>query len=229
MNLLQLDNPAWYSLSQTHQPFVIDYNGMKCYHPEYCPFGGFMHIAATDAGLNAYTLLTGNFFIVGDRPDFSNHVQLKNELVCHQMILERPMDILITEEITELKTVQHKAALAELVNLVQPGYFKARTSELGNYYGIYKEGKLIAVTGERMKMDGFTEVSAVVTHPEHSGKGYAKQLVAYAGNKIFDEEKIPYLHVAESNSAAIGLYEKLGFKTRRKISFWNFIANHTKE
>ena len=72
-----------------------------------------------------------------------------------------------------------------------------------------------------LKMDDFTEVSAVVTHPNYTNKGFAKQLIAYTVNAIFDENKIPYLHVAETNFGAIRLYEKLGFRTRRKISFWD--------
>jgi len=64
-------------------------------------------------------------------------------------------------------------------------------------------------------------VSAVVTHPDFVGRGFAKQLVAHSVNKIFDQGKLPFLHVTESNVAAIGLYEKLGFRTRRKISFWH--------
>lgn len=79
----------------------------------------------------------------------------------------------------------------------------------------------MAVTGERMKMNDFTEISAVVTHPRYTGKGFAKQLIAHTANNVFDENKTPYLHVAETNFGAIRLYEKLGFKTRRKISFWN--------
>ena len=72
-----------------------------------------------------------------------------------------------------------------------------------------------------MKMNGFTEVSAVVTHPSYSGKGFARQLVTHTVNNIFDENKLPFLHVAETNFGAIELYEKLGFKTRRRMSFWN--------
>jgi predicted GNAT family acetyltransferase len=109
------------------------------------------------------------------------------------------------------------------VNLVQPGYFKSKTVLLGDYFGIFKNEMLVAVTGERMKMNHFTEASAIVTHPDHTGKGYAKQLIAYAVNKIADENKIAYLHVAETNTGAIALYLKLGFVTRRKISFWNFV------
>lgn len=114
------------------------------------------------------------------------------------------------------------------MTLVQPGYFMKNTSDLGNYHGIYKDEKLIAVTGERMKMNKYTEVSAVVTHPEYTGKGYAKQLITHTSNQIFSENKIPYLHVADTNIGAIRLYEKLGFRTRRKISFWNFAMNNIK-
>lgn len=75
-----------------------------------------------------------------------------------------------------------------------------------------------------MKMYGYTELSAIVTHPEHTVKGYAKQLIVHASNKIFNESKIPYLHVADTNFNAIKLYEKLGFLTRKKISFWKLLT-----
>ena len=104
---------------------------------------------------------------------------------------------------------------------MQPGYFKSKTALLGNYFGIFKNGELVAVTGERMTMNDFIEVSAIVTHPNHTGQGYAKQLIAHTVNNILDQNKTPYLHVVEDNIVAIKLYEKLGFKTRRKISFWN--------
>ena len=83
----------------------------------------------------------------------------------------------------------------------------------------------MAVTGERMKMNTYTEVSAVVTHPAHTGKGYAKQLTAWTANNIFLKSSKPFLHVADTNSGAIALYKKLGFVTRRKMSFWNLTTN----
>ena len=91
---------------------------------------------------------------------------------------------------------------------------------LGDYFGIFNNNKLVAVTGKRMRMNGFTEISAVVTHPDFTGRGYAKQLVAHVVNKNLSNNIIPYLHVAADNLPAIRLYEKLGFETRRKMSFW---------
>jgi predicted GNAT family acetyltransferase len=72
-----------------------------------------------------------------------------------------------------------------------------------------------------MQMEDYIEVSAVITHPDHTGKGYAKQLVTHTVNAVFEQNKTPFLHVSESNVGAIKLYKKLGFQTRTKISIWN--------
>ncbi len=216
----KLDNPVWFSLSETHQSFAVDYGSVKFYYPDYCPFGGFEKGNATGKSIDEYSEMVDSFFIVGEKPELSNLLQLNKELVCLQMIVYNPIDIAINDQIIKL-TDEHIDVLYELVNLVQPGYFKKKTALLGNYYGIFKNGELVAVTGERMQMNDFIEVSAVVTHPNHTGKGYAKQLVVHTVNEIFKQNKIPYLHVIEDNVGAIQLYEKLGFTIRRKISFWN--------
>jgi predicted GNAT family acetyltransferase len=218
----KLDNPVWYSLSETHREFSLDYNDIKFYDPDYCSFGGSLQNTNVAASVAEYAKLTDSFFVVGEKPVFHDPVQFRNELVCNQMIIEHRPAIVINENIVELGD-KDRNELSQLVNLVQPGYFKSKTSLLGSYYGIFKGGELVAVTGERMKMNEYTEVSAVVTHPGHTGKGYAGQLVAHTVNCIFDQNKKPYLHVAETNTVAVKLYEKLGFKTRRKISFWNLV------
>ena len=220
----KLDNPVWNSLSETHGGFVLDYGNTKFYHPDYCPFGGFINSQSTLEASNQYSVATDNFFIVGEKPEISNSLKIVKELICLQMIVYNKIELSITDTIIKL-TEEHNQELVHLVNLVQPGYFKNKTASLGNYYGIFKEDQLVAITGERMKMNDFTEVSAIITHPDHIGKGYAKQLIAHCVNNIFSENKIPYLHVVESNIGAIGLYEKLGFVTRRKMSFWNISKN----
>jgi len=220
----KLDNPVWNSLSETHGGFVLDYGNTKFYHPDYCPFGGFINSQSTLEASNQYSVATDNFFIVGEKPEISNSLKIVKELICLQMIVYNKIELSITEYIVKL-TEEHNDKLVHLVNLVQPGYFKNKTASLGNYYGIFKEDQLVAITGERMKMNDFTEVSAIITHPDHTGKGYAQQLITHCVNSIFSESKTPYLHVVESNMGAIALYEKLGFVTRRKMSFWNISTN----
>jgi ribosomal protein S18 acetylase RimI-like enzyme len=216
----QLDNPVWHSLNETHAGFSLAYNHVKCYHPDCCPFGGYTGSNDVVKELDEYARQADNFFIVGEKPQFSTGLVLKKDLVCLQMVIDHVIDMKIMEEIVRLSNI-HEQELFDLVNFVQPGYFKNKTSRLSDYYGIFKNGMLIAVTGERMKMNGYTEVSAVVTHPDHTGKGYAGQLIAYTVRKIASENKTPFLHVAEINTGAIKLYDKLSFRTRRKISFWN--------
>jgi predicted GNAT family acetyltransferase len=216
----KLDNPVWNALSEIHAAFAVDYGNTKFYNPDYCPFGGFSELESTFDATRQYAFLTESFFIVGEKPALPDSLKIIKELVCLQMIIYNKIDQPITNEIVKL-TEKHNDELIYLINLVQPGYFKNKTASLGNYYGIFKDNQLIAVTGERMKMNDFTEVSAIITHPGHTGKGYAKQLITHCVNTIFDQNKIPFLHVVESNAGAIALYEKLGFVTRRKISFWN--------
>ena len=218
----KLDNPVWHSLKETHKQYSIDGGNICFYHPDYCPFGGFINSNGIANEIDRYARLTEKFYIVGEKPRFSEKLSMINELVCDQMVIENRIGMDEDETILRIDK-DYKDELFNLVNLVQPGYFKPKTSSLGSYYGIFKNGTLVAVTGERMKMNDLTEVSAVVTHPDHTGKGYAKKLVAFTTSKIFDESRIPYLHVSETNTGAISLYNKLGFKLRRKISFWTFI------
>ena len=219
MNIDKLDNPAWHSLNEIHQLFAIGDNEIKFYRPEICPFGG-INSKQPDliSFLKIYKQLN-SFFIIGSKPQQSSDLIIEKELVCLQMICSSPIKIEYTENIIGLNE-SHQKQLFDLVNLVQPGYFTEGTSSMGNYYGIFKNDQLVAVTGERMKMYGFTEISAVVTHPHFTGKGFAKQLVAHTVNKSFEEDIIPYLHVAESNISAVNLYERSGFAIRRKITFW---------
>lgn len=216
----KLDNPVWYSLAESHKNFAITYNKTLFYNPEYCAFGAALDIENSSKAIEKYAEATNSFFIVGEKPSVPSHLKIENELVCLQMILQEPISIPITDTIVKLEAHNREDLLA-LVKIVYPEYFKDKTPDLGNYYGIYKDNQLVAVTGERMQMDKYIEVSAVITHPNHLGKGYAKQLVAHTANAIFKQNKTPYLHVYEKNFGAITLYEKLGFVTRRKISFWN--------
>jgi len=216
----QLDNPVYFSLAESHRVFTQEYPGAKFYRPEYCPFGAYYGRPNDDRALKSYSELIDEFYVVGEKPPHCPGLELIRELVCCQMVLSRPIAFEPTEHIVKLESEYQKEQLFHLVNRVQPGYFRSKTAELGNYYGIYQDDVLIAVTGERMKMEVYTEISAVVTHPEFTGRGFAKQLTALTANRIFEAGKTPYLHVAEFNTTAIGLYQKLGFTERRKMSFW---------
>jgi predicted GNAT family acetyltransferase len=104
-----------------------------------------------------------------------------------------------------------------LAHLTKPGPFEARTHELGAFYGIRDRGRLIAMAGERMKLNGFVEVSAVCTHPDYRGQGYAAQLTSIVSSQIVERGETAFLHAYATNTPAIALYEALGFAVRREM------------
>jgi ribosomal protein S18 acetylase RimI-like enzyme len=109
--------------------------------------------------------------------------------------------------------------MIELAALTKPGPFGPRTHELGSFFGIRVGGKLAAMAGERMKVPGYAEVSAVCTHPDHTGHGYAAALMTRVMQGIVKRGEIPFLHVRGDNLRAIELYKRLGFRERKSGYF----------
>ncbi|CAL9422215.1 GNAT family N-acetyltransferase [Streptomyces sp. NPDC057340] len=112
--------------------------------------------------------------------------------------------------------------MLDLAARTKPGPFWPRTPELGTYLGVRIDGTLVAMAGERLRPAGWTEISAVCTAPEARGQGHAARLVGALAARIVARGDRPFLHVAEANTAAIALYERLGFKTRRPVTFRGF-------
>jgi GNAT superfamily N-acetyltransferase len=106
-------------------------------------------------------------------------------------------------------------AMLELAELTEPGPFRTRTIELGNFYGIFESDRLLAMAGQRISLPGFVEVSAVCTHPDARGRGYAGALMTTVVDDILRRGKTPFLHTMSDNHSAIRVYESLGFRLRR--------------
>lgn len=219
----KLANPTWYSLCETHKKWCVEFNEVKFYNPEICPFGAFLDETKTAKALNAYAKLTDEFFLVSEdqTPTFdAKHVVLDQKIEGCQMVLDNLVNIEITEKIIPLSE-KHIDEIYDLVWLVMPGYYRKQTFNMGNFFGIFKDEKLISITGQRMQTDAYIEVSSVVTHPNHTRKGYAKQLTAYVTKEILKTGKTPILHTTKGNPA-IKLYEKLGYKLTRDMNWWFF-------
>jgi GNAT superfamily N-acetyltransferase len=110
-------------------------------------------------------------------------------------------------------------AMIELATLTEPGPFARRTIELGLFFGIFDSGRLLAMAGQRMHLPQFHEVSAICTHPDARGRGFARTLTLALMEEIRQRRKTPFLHVRSGNLRAIHVYEGLGFTLRRKLHF----------
>jgi predicted GNAT family acetyltransferase len=135
------------------------------------------------------------------------------------MILQSPIDADIDTTEVRVLTRDDVDSMLELVALTEPGPFRGRTIEMGNYVGIVRDGALIAMAGERLQTHRFVEVSAVCTHPTVRGQGLASLLVTHVARGIQQRGKVPVLHVAEHNDAARRVYLRLGFEVRTRLAF----------
>lgn len=211
-----LDNPFWNSLLTTHQPFAIGTKHIKKFPENILPFMGL----ESDQGefleeIRPFFNSNEEAFVKADVKSIPGNWTVINRISCIQMICYRlPSGLPEYSEKIEKLGPGNFDELFRLVNLVQPGFLRESTHLLGDYYGIRKNGKLVATAGERLKMDGFIEVSAICTLPEYTGKGYAQQLIQVVCKAIFNKGQVPILHVLDSNERAIRLYEMFNFRKR---------------
>lgn len=219
----KLKNPVWHSLRETHKKFSINFDGVKFYNPKINSFGAFFDADKTATVLNEYAQLSDKFFLVSENqtPKFdAKKIVLEKKIDGCQMVLENLSDIEITEEIILLNE-NHIDEVYNLIWLVMPGFYQKKGFYMGKFFGIFKNNKLVAISGQRMQTNDFIEISSVVTHPDYTRKGFAKQLISHTAKDILKENKLPILHTNKGN-LAIPLYEKLGFTITRDMNWWLF-------
>jgi predicted GNAT family acetyltransferase len=74
------------------------------------------------------------------------------------------------------------------------------------------------MAGERMRQDGYAEISGVCVHPDAQGEGLGKALSRFVAGKICSRGEQPYLHSYETNGRAIALYQSIGFALRQRMN-----------
>ena len=111
------------------------------------------------------------------------------------------------------------SGILALAKLTQPGPFTLRAQALGDFFGVRIDGRLAAMAGERMKQEGYAELSGVCAHPDFRGRGLARLLSVFVARRILARGETPYLHAWADNIAAIGLYDSIGFQTRTMLNF----------
>lgn len=214
-----LDNPVWSALSTTHAPFALGDNLAKMYPVDVAPFAATLDQSAASYDSLARLLGPGGTAALplSPTPNLPTGWTIVFQVNSAQMVWTGSSSLPVKHGVEDLNISQVDEMLA-LVELTKPGPFFRRTPELGSYLGIRDASQLVAMAGERLKPLGHTEISAVCTHPEYRGHGYASSLVSALIQKITERGETPFLHVRTENIGAIRVYEKLGFKTRRIIN-----------
>ena len=216
-----LDNPFWSALSTLHAGIARVDGAVRRYPAEYAPFLGVAD-GAVDVGPALDRLLAADesVYLLGVACAAPAGWAMEAFQPLAQMVCDAPLAETAGPPILPLDET-HRADLLALTALVYPHYFRARTQDMGRYFGIYEDGRLAAIIGERLGTGPTRELSAICTHPDFLGRGYARRLTAMLTNDLLARGVQPFLHVSHANARAKGLYEAMGFRLRRDIGFWS--------
>ena len=225
-----LDNPILNALVRDQESLAMADGPARRYPPAIGPLAGTPD--QTQASYDALRRLAGPGGLLAlflhDAPALPKGWSLFRGGILTQMICREPKFDKVREHGTDI-TLRRLGdadvpAMMELATLTEPGPFRERTIELGNFYGVFEGDRLQAMAGQRTRVPGFVEVSAVCTHPEARGRGYAGVAMREVMRDIAGESRTPFLHAFDDNPA-IRLYERLGFTHRRSFQL-AVIRNH---
>jgi GNAT superfamily N-acetyltransferase len=217
MSLSLLDNIMWHVLSGPHARFAAGGPTAKRYASGFSPILGFADNARPDLDALRPHVAAGEHFYCGD---WGGPVPagwtLDAEATMFQMLWNgtTPADDPAPEAVA-LGAAHAPAALA-LAELTRPGPFGPRTLELGDYFGVFDGGRLVAMAGERMNAGRFREISGVCTHPDFQGRGLARRLMLKLLRREVQRGETPFLHVMRANESAHALYLRMGFIDHRE-------------
>jgi ribosomal protein S18 acetylase RimI-like enzyme len=217
-----LDNPILNALLTEHRKFALGDGVARRYPAAIGPLAG-----TPDQSLDSYKALrrlAGGGGLLGlflaSSPALPERWSLFRGGILVQMICRKPVFDSVRSLATdsELRRLASSdvPAMMELAKLTEPGPFRERTIELGNFHGVFEGERLMAMAGQRMRVPGFVEVSAVCTHPDMRGRGLAGLVMREVMREIVEEGSTPFLHAFDDNPA-VGLYEQLGFARRRSF------------
>jgi GNAT superfamily N-acetyltransferase len=212
-----LDNIMWNCLSGPHAHFATGADGVRRYAPGFSPIVGCRDPERPDFATLANYCQPGESFYLdiwsGTAPD---GWRVDREASMFKMVWDAAQpDADAAPDAVALRP-EHAAQAVELARLTNPGPFGMRTPELGEYFGYFDDGRLIAMAGERMCAGELHEVSGICTHPDFQGRGLARRLTLKLVRRQMQRGKRPFLHVMSHNAPARTLYARMGFRDYRE-------------
>jgi ribosomal protein S18 acetylase RimI-like enzyme len=215
-----LDNPIFNALATGNSNLAYGNAQVKHFDAEVAIFVGLQENTAANFQLlyDAWPQAAPAIFVATYEVTDPASWTLAQSIPGLQMVYEGETKFVDESNLVVL-TEEHAAQMVALATLTNPGPFFSKTIAFGHYRGVFNGDKLVAMAGQRLNPLPYAEISAVCTHPDHTGKGHANQLLQFQINRIKAEGNIPFLHVKGDNERAIKIYEKMGFKTRSQVYF----------
>lgn len=215
-----LDNPVFHSLSGADAHLGSGTEAVKYFDENVSPFAGFP-IGYENGFAELQSLLPARRrMLIASRKALPEPPgwEMEHRVAGLQFVHTRKSNAATTLQPVALG-VSNVEEMVALTKLTKPGPFSSRTIEFGHYYGFFENGRLAAMAGQRLHAGPYSEISAVCTHPDFLGKGYAAALLLHQVQLIREQGQIPFLHVRADNARAIALYERTGFNVNGKMYF----------
>ena len=214
----ELDRPAWAALTSRHAALAQVQGGARRYDPGAVPFAATRDDAPENIAALATLIAPGEVaaFPQADPAVLPPGFNRLQELELWQMAAATPFEALDDERVVSLGRADAAEMLA-LATLTRPGPFTLRALDLGRFWGMREDGRLVAMAGERMSCEGYTELSGVCTHPDVRGQGLGRLMSRYVAGRISARGDAVFLHALPGNKAAIGIYESIGFAVRQTL------------
>ena len=205
-------NPFWHALTTEQADFALGTGQARRYPADIIPFAGIADESAESFQALRDLLMPGEKInVIADQLPEVEGIHQILQIPVLQMQLAADAELSQDETSIETLGAGQSGEMVALTDLAFPGFFRANTYRLGRYFGVRVAGELVAMAGERIALPGWREVSAVCTHPAHTGHGYAGRLIRQL-LRIHRESRIgSLLHVTATNTRAIALYARLGF------------------
>jgi ribosomal protein S18 acetylase RimI-like enzyme len=209
-----LDNIIWHSLAGRQRSLAIGTGEARRYAPGYSPILAFADPGRADlSALNPYCDVGEPIYCADWSGPVPPEWTLEREATMLRMVWDGPPAVDDPAADATALGPEHAAEALDLATLTRPGPFAIRTIEMGDYFGYFEQGRLIAMAGERMWAGPYREISGVCTHPDYQGRGLARRLTLKLVHRELLRGETPFLHVVSGNTGAIGLYRKMGFRT----------------
>lgn len=212
-----LDNIFWHALAGAQASFATGTHEARRYARGFSPILGFASVLRPNfKAMLPWCAPDEHFYCDGWSGPVPPDWQIEHESTMFKMVWDAPLPSAESSARPVHLSAEHAAQALTLATLTRPGPFGLRTIELGDYFGWFEEGRLVAMAGERAFAEPWREISGVCTHPDVQGRGLGTGLMLHLIRRQMQRGETPFLHVTRENVGAHAFYRRMGFRDCRE-------------
>ena len=213
-----INNIVWHALNGAHAKYSLGNDQARRYMQGFAPLVGFANLTDPDfEALSRICQSNEKFYVTQWTGPVAHGWQILAESSAYQMFGINEQHVPDEDPEPTLLGSEHLAQILELVSLTHTEPFGPRTIELGEYFGFFRDQKLVSMCGERIEADTFREVCSACTHPDYRSQGLARRLIQKIMRRQYHRGQTPFGHVMKENTHALDIYKRMGFESHKEV------------